>query len=48
MCKQTYLINKEYFDIDKYYKLYPEANKTWRNFAYGKEKFYYFGLQSIK
>ena len=33
MCKQTYLINKEYFNIDKYYTLYPEANKTWRNFA---------------
>ena len=48
MCKQTYLINKEYFDIDKYYKLYPEANKTWRNFAYGKREILLFWLAEHK
>ena len=48
MCKQTYLINKEYFDIDKYYTLYPEANKTWRNFAYGKREILLFWLAEHK
>ena len=48
MCKQTYLINKEYFNIDKYYTLYPEANKTWRNFAYGKREILLFWLAEHK
>lgn len=48
MCKQAYLINKEYFDIDKYYTLYPEANKSWRNFAYGKRETLLFWLAEHK
>lgn len=48
MCKQAYLINKDYFDIDKYYTLYPEANKSWRNFAYGKREVLLFWLAEHK
>lgn len=48
MCKQAYLINKDYFDIDKYYTLYPEANKSWRNFAYGKREILLFWLAEHK
>lgn len=48
MCKQAYLINKDYFDIDKYYALYPEANKSWRDFAYGKREVLLFWLAEHK
>lgn len=48
MCKQAYLINKDHFDLDKYYTLYPEANKVWRNFDYGRRETILFWLAEHK
>ena len=48
VCDAINKVNKEYFNIDKYYTLYPEANKTWRNFAYGKREILLFWLAEHK
>lgn len=44
MCKQAYLIQKDKLDLDKYLNLYPEVNKVWRNFSYGRRESFLFWL----
>lgn len=48
ICKQAYLINKDCFDLHRYYSLYPEANKAWRKFNYGKRERLLFVLAEHK
>jgi len=48
MSKQNYLINKQYFNLDKYYKYFPEANSSWRLFNYGYRERILFWLAEYK
>jgi glycosyltransferase involved in cell wall biosynthesis len=48
LCKQMYLINKDLFNLHRYYTIFPEANKTWRKLVYRRREMILFWLAEYK